>query len=145
MATRLVKSLENISHEKQLRELGLFGLEKRRLRGNPISLWNSLKESCSEVGTHLFCCAFSERTRKFRLDVRKKRFSVWIVRHWNRLPREVMESASLEVCKRHLEMCWVMWFGGLGVTAAVLGKWLHWMILNIIGFDDSILQTTYIF
>ncbi|KFP24620.1 hypothetical protein N325_01144, partial [Colius striatus] len=112
-ATKMIRGIEHLSYEERLWELGLFSLEKRRLKGDLTNIYKYLRGGCQEVGTSLFCIVASNRTRgngkkpehkKFHLNIRKNFFTLRVTEPCHRLPREFVESPSLEVFKTFLDM-----------------------------------------
>jgi len=97
--------------QRQLRELGLFSLEKRRLQGDFIAAFQDLKGAYKQEGSQLFERVDNSRTRgnglklkegRFRLDIRGKSFTRRVVTCWNGLPREAVDAPSREVCEARL-------------------------------------------
>ena len=91
--------------------MGLFSLEKRG-SWRPYSNLLVPKGVYQKAGEGLFTRACSDRTRgngyklkkgRFRLIARKKFFTLRVVRHQNRVPREAVAAPSLEVFKARLD------------------------------------------
>jgi len=104
--------MEHLPSEDRLRELGLFSLKKRRLQGDLKVAFQYLKGSYRKERARLFIRVCGDRTMgngfkpkegRFRLDIRKKPFTVRVVRHWNRLPSYVFDAPSLGTFKARLD------------------------------------------
>jgi len=124
---KMIRRLEHLYYKERLRELGLFSLKKRRLRRDLLNAYKYLKGGCQEDGARLFSVVPSDRTRghklkqrKFRLNMRKNFFPLRVMKPWHRLPREVVESPSLEIFKTGLDevLCSLVW-----VTLLRQGDW----------------------
>jgi len=112
MTAEMVRGMEHLSYEERLREFGLFNLEKGRLWGDLIAAFQCLKGAYKKGVHRLFnrvCCdrtrgnGFKVKEGRFRLDKRKKFFTVKVVKHWYTLPREMVDAPSLETFEARLD------------------------------------------
>ena len=100
--------MEHLSYKDRLKELELFSLEKRRLQGDLIAAFQYLKGSYRKEGNKLFSRVYGFKLKegRFWLDMRKKSFTVRVVRHWHRLHSVVVGASSLETFKASLIRPW---------------------------------------
>lgn len=71
MTIKMIRGLEHSSYNERLRELGLFILEKRRLQGNLIAIFQYLKRAYKQERVRLFTQVDSGRTRGNRLNLKE--------------------------------------------------------------------------
>lgn len=109
-AIKMAEGLENLPCEERLKELGLFTLKKRRLRGIITVFWY-WKGSYKKDGSPLFTRSHREKTKdkyrlhqeKFCLDIRKEFSTISTNNHCKNVPWGVVECLSLDVFKIQLD------------------------------------------
>ena len=107
----MTRDLEHLPYEERLRELGLFSLGKRRMMVGFINAYKYLKCRSQENGSRLFVVLPGDRKRDSGHKLKHRKFhtnmknflTLRVTEDWNRLPREVLESSSLETLKTHVE------------------------------------------
>lgn len=110
--TKMIPSLRNKSYEERLRELHLFPLQHRRLRGDLIQVFKIIKGIDNMDCSKYFSIDNSNYTRgngckiigkSFNSNESKNFFFNRIVNLWNGLPRDVIECNSVDTFKHHLD------------------------------------------
>lgn len=110
----MITGLEHLLYEKRLRDLGLFTLEKRRLRENFIKVCKYLKGVYKKDRARFFSVVPTARNRhnehkmeqgRFQLNITKYLFTVQFTEHWHTFPKELVD--SLKIFKKCLDKrCW---------------------------------------
>ena len=113
-ATKLIPEFKDKTYEQRLKELRLFSMEYRRLRGDMIQVYKILNKIDRVEPNEFFkMCPNSTRGHSKKLfkqrcqkDVRKFAFSQRIVDNWNSLTEEIVISESLNIFKSRLDKHW---------------------------------------
>ncbi|CAJ0967591.1 unnamed protein product [Ranitomeya imitator] len=112
-ATKLIKGMGELQYPDRLAKLGLFSLEKRRLRGDLITMYKYIRGQYKYLAEDLFIPRKVTGTRGHSLRLEERRFfhqhrrgffTVRAVRIWNCLPEEVAMANSVEGFKRGLDV-----------------------------------------
>lgn len=72
--TSIIWGVEHLSYEETLQKLGLFSLEKRRMKEDLINTYKYVEDRCQEDGARLFSVVPSNRTKKNVCKLNHKSF-----------------------------------------------------------------------
>lgn len=110
--TKMIPRLRNKSYEERLKELNLFSLEKRRVRGDLITLFKIFNGFTNMNIEKYLSVDRSNVTRNNGFKIVGKRFKTNEAKHfffnrvvniWNRLPSNVVDSGTIETFKVRLD------------------------------------------
>ena len=113
--TRLVPELKTLNYEERRKRLGIYSLEKRRLRGDLIETYK-IVHGLENVDREIFFRMRDGITRTntlklekrghWRTNLRANAFSIRVVNHWNELPEEIVCAPSVSAFKERLDRYW---------------------------------------
>ena len=110
-ATKLIPNIRNKSYENRLKQMNLFSLKKRRLRGDLIQVFKVLKGIDNVKAENLFTLNTNQTRnnglkltgRRFNLEVGRNNFANRVVNEWNKLPAEAVECNTVRSFKIQLD------------------------------------------
>jgi len=112
-AVNMIKDIRSIDYTGKLRELNLFSMSRRRMRGDMIEVYKILsgKEKIDKfslfniVDSPIYLRGHKYKIQKncVRTDIRRNFFTHRIVNLWNSLPNSVVECSSLDKFKSSLD------------------------------------------
>ena len=111
-ATKMIPSLRGQAYEERLKKLNLFSLEKRRLRGDLIQVFKYLNRFNNVDHGNMLELHTNQRTRnngrplkekRCHTDIGRRFFSNRVVRHWNKLPAEVVNAKTISTFKNRID------------------------------------------
>ena len=115
LATRMIEGQQGKAYEQRLSDLGLFSLERRRVRGDLIEVFKIKKGLLGISAGDFFTEAPHRVTRGHeyklmkqhcRLNIRANFFSNRIVNRWNKLPEELINLSNVQAFKKALDKRW---------------------------------------
>ena len=108
----MIRGQESSPYDDRLRAMGLFSLEKCRLRGDLMATYKFIRGDHQDLGERLFTRVPQGIMRSnsykllqdcFGLDIRKNFFTIRAPKVWNSLPSEVVQAPTLNTFKSKLD------------------------------------------